>query len=174
VSAEASHTARSTATTPRSSARATSSDFELKARNTTAGVDNERGWLDRVDPYEFWGYIDQSDPGPEACWLWVGPGIRWLGEVGYISCAGKRLSGYRVADALAFGDPGPDRIVHHTCRLRGCCRPSHLVAVTEAEHHALHKRGIGSVLNRAFGADLPPWSFFEILDTEVLSRAGYA
>lgn len=67
-------------------------------------------------------------PGPDGCWLWIG----------YTDKDGYGRSGphfvHRTAYRLHVG-PIPDGMtIDHLCRVRNCCNPAHLEAVTTREN----------------------------------------
>ena len=70
----------------------------------------------------------------EACWLWRGR----LRPDGYGECGGVAINGkrerliHRVMFLLAVG-PIPDGCeIDHICKIKPCCNPAHLRAVTHA------------------------------------------
>lgn len=66
------------------------------------------------------------------CWIWQ------LGvDRGYGDCTlgGRHIKAHRVA-YVAFVGPIPDGLhIDHLCRVRACCNPDHLEAVTCAENN---------------------------------------
>ena len=58
---------------------------------------------------------------------------------GEFSVNGSMVLAHRVSYALEYG-PIPDGLeLHHTCQVRACVRPGHLLAVTEEAHRELHR-----------------------------------
>lgn len=52
---------------------------------------------------------------------------------------GRRLA-HRVAYEEAYGQIPRGLEIHHTCEVRACVNPAHLIAVTRREHKRLHCR----------------------------------
>lgn len=85
----------------------------------------------------FWAQVDQHGPVPEyaphlgPCWLWTGT----LDCDGYsVFGTDESRSAHRFA-YLHFVGPIPDGLhLDHLCRVRACCRPSHLQVVTPGEN----------------------------------------
>lgn len=66
------------------------------------------------------------------CWVWR----RWKTTQGYggVMVAGKRWTAHRLAYELWKG-PIPEGLqLDHLCRVRACCNPAHLEAVTGKEN----------------------------------------
>jgi hypothetical protein len=89
------------------------------------------------DEERFWSYVDKS-PGPDACWPWTGS----LQTEGYgvIYWKGRQALAHRIAYLLERGEvprdmPHVDHVRALGCRLRNCCNPAHLEAVTQAENN---------------------------------------
>ena len=75
------------------------------------------------------------------CWLWTGR----PNGAGYGTChyEGKKM-GAHVATYLMFHGALPEgcRVVRHTCDMRMCCNPAHLLAGTHADNtRDMHERG---------------------------------
>lgn len=63
-----------------------------------------------------------------GCWLFTGCLVR--GGYGHIRVAGRSRLVHRVMYEATYG-PIPEGLhVDHLCRVRNCCRPDHLEAVT--------------------------------------------
>lgn len=77
--------------------------------------------------------IDPEDPG--ACWLWTGA-VR--AGYGYIGRKETNRLAHRVAweAARSFTQEIGGLSVHHTCGIRLCVNPQHLVLATHAENTA--------------------------------------
>lgn len=76
--------------------------------------------------------------GSGGCWLWSGHirkdgyGATWIGSRPYAP--------HRLMYSVAFGDPPEGTVLDHLCRVRNCCNPGHLEAVSSAENL---RRGVG-------------------------------
>lgn len=83
----------------------------------------------------------QRVPGSE-CWYWFG-GLNQHGY-GLMTVKGYRAAAmvaHRVSYLLYVGpldDVGLE--VHHTCEVRCCVNPAHLVSITKVEHVRRHNR----------------------------------
>jgi len=69
---------------------------------------------------------------PSGCWHWTG----YVNSHGYgrIGINGRRVMTHRAAYELFVG-PIPEGLqIDHLCRLRSCCNPEHLEAVTPQEN----------------------------------------
>lgn len=68
---------------------------------------------------------------PDGCWLWTGGTRHGYGATGNTTV-------HRFVYETLVG-PIPDgHHLHHECRNRACCRPSHLTPLTPSEHAQLH------------------------------------
>jgi hypothetical protein len=74
----------------------------------------------------FWAKIDRQ--GPQGCWLWTGRTLPT--GYGQARFAGRHWYSHRLSFELHKG-PIPDGLhIDHLCRVRACCNPEHLDAVT--------------------------------------------
>jgi len=90
----------------------------------------------------FWAKVDKDGPIPDyaphlgPCWIWTG----CCTDNGYGFWAyGPRLNPVRIGTHRyayeALVSPIPDGLeLDHLCRVRACCRPTHLEAVTHLEN----------------------------------------
>lgn len=79
----------------------------------------------------FWRRVQSGDDS--ECWLWKGPFDR-LGY-GQFTLSGRPRRAHRVAYYLWNGDWfGPDTKVRHSCDVRECCNPNHLIPGTQAQN----------------------------------------
>ena len=84
-------------------------------------------------PANFWAKVEITD----ACWLWTGAKT----ADGYGNFQGQYP--HRLLYEAEYG-PIPERLqLDHLCRVRHCCRPTHLEAVTPRENG---RRGIKGIL----------------------------
>lgn len=72
--------------------------------------------------------VDKSDD----CWVYAGP--LTPGGYGSHKYAGIYYSTHRVAYQALVGDIPKGLELDHLCRVRNCCNPDHLEAVTHAEN----------------------------------------
>lgn len=96
-------------------------------------------------PKRFWSKVDKGGPVPACrpdlgqCWIWTAAltlGTR--GGYGRFFFEGKSRRSHKLAWEEEMG-PVPDGLqLDHLCRVRRCCRPSHLEPVTSLENF---KRG---------------------------------
>jgi hypothetical protein len=70
--------------------------------------------------------------GRSGCWEWTGA-RNDLGY-GYVQFGGRNRRVHRVVYEHFVGAIGNGLVIDHLCRNRGCCNPSHLRAVTQAEN----------------------------------------
>jgi hypothetical protein len=74
----------------------------------------------------------------------VKPCVLWHGATrngyGVRRVAGRMVQVHRAAFIAAHGPIPPGHEVHHTCLVKLCREPSHLVALTPLEHKAAHDR----------------------------------
>lgn len=90
----------------------------------------------------FWAKVDVR--GEDDCWLWKqsvniksGYGQVGVGELRDVLRLGpnKRIGlPHRIAYQLAKGEIPADYEVDHLCKVRRCCNPKHLEAVTKHEN----------------------------------------
>jgi len=70
---------------------------------------------------------------PETgCWIWCGTQSR--NEYGRVYHDGKRRQAHRVVYELLVGAIPQGLVLDHLCRVRCCCNPAHLEAVTVREN----------------------------------------
>lgn len=88
-----------------------------------------------------WSRIERQ---PDGCWLWAGP-VKANGY-GVIGRGGRGNTDYvhRVMYELIIGPIPEGLCIDHLCRVRACCNPSHLEAVTYSVNVS---RGLRSALN---------------------------
>lgn len=99
--------------------------------------------LNELAQARFWAKVDRIDG--DGCWLWRGS----TNKKGYglLGVNKKSLLAHRVAYTLVNGEIPKGLILDHLCRVHGCCRPSHLEAVTPSVNTA---RGEGWISLQRF------------------------
>lgn len=70
------------------------------------------------------------------CWLWQG-GVRSDGY-GQGILEGKWTHAHRISYLLFVGEIPDHLIIHHTCKVKNCVNPTHLMLVSRSEHRRLH------------------------------------
>lgn len=92
----------------------------------------------------FWHYVDKTS-SPKGCWLWTGGGRTADGYVVYEASTGRAnrrsVLAHRYAWELVHGSQ-PSDTLHHTCYVRHCINPDHMVEMTleENQREGLHRR----------------------------------
>ena len=95
---------------------------------TVTKLDRDRTVEDR-----FWEKVDKDGPIPACrpelgpCWLWTASTMEGYGSF-YID--GKSIGAHRVAYRWFVGEVPDGREIDHLCRVRRCCNPAHLEAVS--------------------------------------------
>lgn len=77
----------------------------------------------------------------EPCWLW--PGAKVPGGYGVMTVAGRTLYVHRVMWSSENGLIPRGKEIHHRCRNRSCCNPSHL-ELTDRLNHPGHVASINA------------------------------
>lgn len=77
-----------------------------------------------------WSRVDKSAPG--GCWLWTG-GLSAAGY-GRIRVDGTLHYTHRFVYEHEVGPIPAGLEIDHLCRVRSCCNPEHLEAVTHGEN----------------------------------------
>ncbi len=87
-------------------------------------------WGTASFPERFWSKVDKSGD----CWIWKGARHR---RTGY-GCArgpdGSQTQAHRVAFLLTKGPIPTGALVRHTCDVRLCVKPDHLLSGTHSEN----------------------------------------
>lgn len=71
-----------------------------------------------------------------GCWLWQG--ARYPNGYGAFGTDDSNYA-HRAAWQYVNGPVPEGRELHHVCRVRSCCNPAHLEALTRIEHRAAHR-----------------------------------
>lgn len=90
-------------------------------------------------------------PDASGCWLWSGPLTR--DGYGLVGKGGKGTGMFLVHRVVyeAVCGPIPAGLeIDHLCRVRACCNPAHLEAVTRKENVRRGLRGPGSSRSHCF------------------------
>ncbi len=81
----------------------------------------------------FWEKVDKGQK-PADCWLWTAQ-IDDKGYGRFKLRSGVSGTAHRISYELTTGAPIDPRLeIDHLCRVRHCCNPDHLEAVTKAEN----------------------------------------
>ena len=91
----------------------------------------------------------------DECWEWRGS--RDTSGYGAVTLDGKRSKVHRVSYELAYGLIPEGLQIDHLCRVRACCNPAHLEAVTASENVRRGLKGVlGDPVRRPLGeGDVP-------------------
>jgi hypothetical protein len=92
----------------------------MKTENTQEEID------------KFW--LRVAAPNENGCRLWTGA----VGKKGYgnVVFSTGHENAHRAAFIFTYGMPPTGKIVRHTCDVRLCCEPTHLLSGTHAENTA--------------------------------------
>jgi hypothetical protein len=89
----------------------------------------------RKSPLE---YVVEDHGHETPCWIWQ-RGMAADGRAGPVYGEGGRDYAYRHYYREYVGPIPPKHEVHHICQQPACVNPSHLEALTSAEHKARHR-----------------------------------
>ena len=71
----------------------------------------------------------------KGCWKWTGSGSGRSGEYASINFEGKAQRLHRLMYMWHIGPISNDADVHHTCEVKRCVNPEHLVATNDHPSH---------------------------------------
>ena len=72
-------------------------------------------------------------PEPNSgCWIWIG-NVKKNGY-GSLTVKNQNFYAHRLAYEIFVGPIPKDKVLDHKCRVKCCCNPQHLEAVTQAEN----------------------------------------
>lgn len=81
-----------------------------------------------------------------GCWVWMGGDNGKPDAHGRTKYRGTMVYVHRLAYTLAKGPIPSKRVVDHLCRVRLCCNPDHLEAVTQFENISRGENFLADVL----------------------------
>lgn len=89
-------------------------------------------WPARTPEQRFWAKVEKTS----SCWLWIASvnGGTGYGQFGIQH--GRMVQAHRYSYELANGSIPEGLDVHHTCHVRRCVNPAHLVATTRSQNLA--------------------------------------
>lgn len=94
-----------------------------------------RRWAATTVEDRFMLRVNQQD----GHWMWCGCVERGYGRYG-----ARGALAHRVSYELFVGPLGADQVLHHTCRVKLCVKPAHLVAMSKVEHGTIHGKESGA------------------------------
>lgn len=98
----------------------------------------------------FWSHVDKHGPLPTwapflgPCWLWTASLKTGYGQ--FAINRSQNVGAHVYSYELTHGAISLDLVLDHLCRVRACCNPAHLEAVTHRENTL---RGINPPANNA-------------------------
>lgn len=89
-----------------------------------------------MESYEtrLWRGVDKT----ETCWLWLGCLLDGYGVMKVGGRSGRPEKVHRIVYELLRGPLSAGHL-HHTCHVRRCCNPDHLLPMTASEHSRHHQ-----------------------------------
>lgn len=81
--------------------------------------------------------VDRRVSKTDTCWLWTGEKNRWgYGRISIERPDRQRFLVHRLMYERFVGPIPEGKILMHTCDVRNCCNPEHLIPGTQAENLA--------------------------------------
>lgn len=99
-----------------------------EGRHCSHACQNESRRISDIATY-LWSRVDTS-VGPSQCWLFIGKATRY----GKISFQKRTLSTHRLAYEITYGPIPMGEIIRHTCDVKQCCNPAHLITGTNTDN----------------------------------------
>lgn len=103
-------------------------------RKRTKDPNRERPELLSIEE-RFWSKVDKTG----SCWLWTGSVNQGTGYGQFSPKHGFQVQTHRYSYEMAKGPIPAKHDIHHTCHVRRCCNPAHLIAATRSENMKLRK-----------------------------------
>lgn len=103
------------------------------AQDTSVSVEKSRAEIEAtLARYGADQFMARIQPTTNGCWCWTGP----LHDAGYgrVRVAGQLVYLHRWMYERVVGLIPSGLTIDHLCRVRSCCNPAHLEAVTRGEN----------------------------------------
>lgn len=79
-------------------------------------------------------YMPGSPPEPDTCWIWSGSiEVRGYGTV---TAQKRTIKAHRLSYEIYVGEIPAGLIIRHTCDVRNCVQPAHLIPGTDSDNAA--------------------------------------
>jgi hypothetical protein len=83
-----------------------------------------------------------------GCWLWTGAGSAGADGYGVVSIDGRQAPAHRAMYVLLVGKIKEGMTLHHTCHVKCCVNPLHLMQVSLEEHSREYAPGSWAYENK--------------------------
>lgn len=98
-------------------------------------------------PYEvaakrFWPKVDKDGPG--GCWIWTGSRNAEPKPYGRFVFRTRVMTAHRFAYEFLVGPIPENHTLHHTCEVKSCVNPEHLVPMSMRENLLSHPNSIAA------------------------------